>query len=167
MRIIFRPHLSAFIVSITITTIICRFSIADSHVDNQVREKAVSTLDALYSRYLTESLPEARISMQKAVAFIDENSCQIPELRSGLPICYARLSFLERTAGNEARSRLYFEKSRYWRIIEREKIGLKPEEIVVDYDAFTREESDKYALEWDKKRTKGAGPAYARITKVK
>ena len=138
---------------------------ADSKVTKQEREKAVSTLDELYSKYLRGTVTEARSNLLKAATFIHDNCTRIPELQSALPICYARLSVLERKAGNEAQSRLYFEKSRYWRIVEREKIGLKPEEIIANHDAFSRDESDKYALEWDKKQTKGNGPAYLKESK--
>lgn len=133
---------------------------ANSKVDSKERERAVATLDELYAKYLSSSLIEARTNLVKAIAFIHESSVRLPELQSALPIAYARLSVLERKAGRDALSRLYFEKSRYWRLVEREKLQLKPEDIILNHESFTREDSDTYALEWDKKRTKGIGPAY-------
>jgi hypothetical protein len=114
----------------------------------------------MYDRYLSGTIVESRSNLIRAIAFIHENSARIPELPGALPIGYSRLSLLERRAGHEALSRIYFEKSRYWRIVEHERLGLKPEEIISTYDAVTREESDKMALEWDQKHTKGLGPAY-------
>jgi hypothetical protein len=124
------------------------------------RDQAVSALDQMYAKYLSGTIMDARLNMLKAIAFIHDNSERIPELKGALPVSYARLSLLERKAGHEALSRIYFEKSRYWRIVEQEKLQLKPEEIISNYDFVTRDESDKYALEWDKKWTKGVGPAY-------
>jgi hypothetical protein len=121
--------------------------------------------EGLIEKLLSGTLAESRSNLLKAAAFIHENSILIPELKNSLQICYARLSLLERNAGNDAQSRIYFEKSRYWRIVEREKIGLKPEEIIADHEAFTRDQSDKFALEWDKKWTKGEGPAYLKELK--
>ena len=136
------------------------FTLAEQQADKTERDKAVSTLDELYLQYLRGNTVEARTNLLKAVALMQQKSTRMPEIQTALIICYARLSLLERKAGNEAQSRIYFEKSRYWRIIEREKLGIKPNEIIRDHDAFTREDSDKYALEWDKKYTKGVGPAY-------
>jgi hypothetical protein len=142
-----------------------RTSFGDSMVSEKERDKAVTKLDEFYTKFLSGTLAEARNNLQKAAAFIHKNSIRIPELQSSLQICYARLSLLERKAGNDAQSQIYFEKSRYWRLIEREKIGLKPEEIIADHETFTRDESDKFALEWDKKWTKGKGPAYLKELK--
>jgi hypothetical protein len=137
---------------------------ADPKISKSERQRAVSTLDRMYEKFLSGSLVEARTNILQAIEFTQKNSARIPELEGALPIAYARISLLERKAGNDALSRIYFEKSRYWRIVEREKLKLKPVEIVADHDSFTREESDKYALEWDKKRTKGLGPAYLKET---
>ncbi len=124
------------------------------------RDETVSKLDKMYLKYLSGTLMEARTNMTNAISFIHENSARIPELEGALPICYARISFLERKAGREATSKIYFEKARYWQLIEHEKLRLKPEEIAAKLDEFTRDVSDKVALEWDKKYTKGMGPAY-------
>ena len=139
-------------------------SIGASKVSKQEREEIVSALDRMYSGYLNGSLSQARSNLLNAIQFIDKNRALVPELESSLPIAFARLSLLERTAGNDAQSQIYFEKSRYWRIVEREKGGVKPDEIIADHLAFTRDESDKYVLEWDEKRAKGQGPAYLRKT---
>jgi len=147
------------VLSISFSSLIVQSS-GDPHVTKKEREEAVSTLDELYAKFLAGTLNEARTNLQKAVSFVHENCTRIPELQSILPICYARLSLLERRAGNEAQSRIYFEKSRYWRIVEREKMRLTADEIIADHDKFTRDDSDKYALEWDEKRTQGQGPAY-------
>jgi hypothetical protein len=128
-------------------------------------EKAVFVLDGMYERYLVGHLEEARSNLVSAVTFIHEQSSYMPTLQRSLPIGYARLSLLERKAGNEAQSRIYFEKSRYWRIFEQERLKMKPEQIIGKFDSFSRDDSDQYALEWDKKHTKGAGPAYLKDLK--
>jgi hypothetical protein len=133
---------------------------ADRTAGKKERDRVVTTLDKMYANYLSGSIVDARSNLVKAIAFIHENGRDIPELEIALPICYARLSLLERKAGHDELSRIYYEKSRYWRIIIHEKSQLKPQEIVANYDAVTRDESDKYALEWDKKYTDGVGPAY-------
>jgi hypothetical protein len=163
-----KPTRCSLIVAGIIAVLILNFSASssgDSKMSTKEREKAVFTLDEFYAKFLSGTLVEARSSLEKAVAFIHGKSILIPELQSSLPICYARFSLLERKAGNDAQSRIYFEKSRYWRIIEREKLGHKPEEIIANHEAFTRDESDNYALEWDKKWTKGEGPAYLKELK--
>lgn len=126
----------------------------------QERDDAVTVLDKMYEGFLRGNVTEARSNLVTAIHYTHENSVRIPELESALIISYARLSLLERKAGHEAQSRIYFEKSRYWRIVESERIKRKPEEIIANHDSFTSEDSDRYALEWDKKRTKGVGPAY-------
>ncbi len=138
---------------------------ADKKASKKEREDEVSKLDLLYDKFLTGTSSEARTALRDAVALIQGRSTSIPELQSALIICYARLSLLERRAGNDAQSRLYFEKSRYWRIVESEKIGRSAEDIIHIHDSFLRDDSDSYALEWDKKQTKGEGPAYLKNLK--
>jgi len=129
------------------------------------RDRAVSTLDEMYASYLSGNIVEARSNLLKGIAFIHENSVRIPELRGALPVSYARLSLLERKAGNEALAIISFEKSRYWRMIEHQKVGLKPEEIVSSYNSVTQEDSDYEVLQWDKTHSKGVGPAYLKQLK--
>lgn len=131
-----------------------------SRASKEERERVVSALDEMYKRYVSGSVMEARSNLVKAVTVMHENSGRIPELQTGLPMGYARLSLLERKAGFEAISRIYFEKSRYWRIIEFERSGQKPDEIISNHDSVSREDSDKAALDWDINYTKGVGPAY-------
>lgn len=133
---------------------------AASKAGKKERDKAVSKLDQIYWNYVTGTVVEARSNLLKGVEFINANSFRIPELQSSLPMAFERLSLLERKAGNEAQSRIYFEKSRYWTIIYREKLGFKPEEIISHFDTFTREDSDKEVIEWDKQATKGGGANY-------
>lgn len=140
-------------------------SAADPKVSSKEREEIVSTLDLIYAKFLTGTQVQARSNLLQAIALINTHSCRIPELQEALPISYARLALLERQAGHEALARVYYEKSRYWRIVSREKLAINPEDILESHDLTTRDESDKYALEWDKKRTQGIGPAYLKELK--
>ncbi|HXJ59499.1 MAG TPA: hypothetical protein VNU68_22875 [Verrucomicrobiae bacterium] len=138
----------------------CRVNTPVSKDNKDERERAVSALDEMYDKYLSGTPTEARSNMLSAISLMHSNCARIPELQGALRIGYERLSLLERKVGNEALSRVYFEKSRYWLIYEDEQIGRKPEVIISDLDSFTRDESDKEVIKWDNTVTKGVGPAY-------
>jgi len=120
-------------------------------------------LDPLYQTYLTGTRDQAEMSLKQMLSHV-EGSDEPPKVQAhDLWLTYSRLYVLEKRGGNEALAQAYLLKARYWLLRKAELGGADAEKAATEvFGWFTPDKCTEIVDHWDKSRTQGKGPNYAR-----
>ena len=120
----------------------------------------VSQADRLYKAYLTNDAAGAKRSMEEAVHLLSA-SADTGYAKGNLWLAYARLFCIESGYGEPKVASLYFEKARYWYLINLEEVvKVNTSNVVEKLGSFTRNKCFEDVLEFDKAFTHGKGARY-------
>src|SRR5438093_7673126 len=119
----------------------------------------VAEADALYRNYLTNDAQGAKRSIEEAVKLLT-SSVGSGYGKGSLWLGYGRLFCIESEFGDSNRASLYFEKARYWYLVDKEMLGEAPSNIVEMLRSFSREQCRSNVLDFDRAFTKGVGAGY-------
>ena len=119
----------------------------------------VAELEGLYRGYLTNDYADAKRNMEQAVQLLHRPN-QRKYAERGLWLNYGRLYCLEARFGDSNVAHVYYEKARYWYLVNLETDEKLPSEISSKLQHFTQEQCKHYILEWDAAQTVGKGAKY-------